>query len=53
MCSWGDVLLARKVERGFVSSIAWDIVLGVVGWCEVGETVSEQMLVMISLGRGH
>jgi hypothetical protein len=40
VCSWGVVFAARKVERGFVRSIVWDIVGVVVRWCvEVGEGV--------------
>lgn len=28
VCSWGVVLAARKVERGFVRSIVWDMMVG-------------------------
>jgi hypothetical protein len=30
--SWGEALLARKVESRFVRSMVWDI-----GWSDVGE----------------
>jgi len=35
VCSWGVVCVARKVERGFVRSIVWDItaVVVVIGLC--------------------
>ena len=40
VCSWGVVCATRKVERGFVRSIVWDIVEFVIGWCEdIGEDI--------------